>query len=160
MDLAHLADRLTATFRRYPPESKECVVCAREVRRLLRSQGIEAEVVRVTHALLGQYSHTQEGVCFAETGFHVTVRMGDLLIDALTGPEGKLRQDYYTLWRDIEPNELILAHLRLGKTVSVLLPPSRMRRLQRQPSPDESPDSSGLSLRWDRRRMRLGGKRR
>jgi hypothetical protein len=46
-------------------------------------------------------------VCFAETGFHVTVRVHDLLVDALTGPAGKQQQAYYTLWRDIEPDELI-----------------------------------------------------
>ena len=55
----------------------------------MQSEGIVAEVVRVTHALLGQYFHTREGVCFAETGFHVAVRVNDLLIDALTGSAGK-----------------------------------------------------------------------
>ena len=107
MELAHLADRLAAILQRYPPESKECVACAWEVRRLLQSEGIVAEVVRVTHALLGQYFHTQDGVCFAETGFHMTVKVNDLLVDALTGPEGEPQQEYYTLWRDVEPNELM-----------------------------------------------------
>ena len=53
MGLAHLANRIAAIFQRYPPESKECVACAREVQRLLQSEGIAAEVIRVTHALLG-----------------------------------------------------------------------------------------------------------
>ena len=97
MGLAHLADRLAAILQRYPPESKECVACAGEVQRLLRSAGLTAEVVRVTHALLGQYFHTQDGVCFAETGFHVTVRVNDLLVDALTGPAGKPQPEYYIL---------------------------------------------------------------
>jgi hypothetical protein len=44
MGLAHLADRLAAIFQRYPPESKECVACAREVQRLLQSEGITAAV--------------------------------------------------------------------------------------------------------------------
>jgi hypothetical protein len=107
MGLEHLTDRLTAIFQRYPPESKECVACAREVQRLLQSEGIVAEVVRVTHAFLGQYFHTREGVCFAETGFHVAARVNDLLVDALTGPVGKPQHEYYTLWQNIEPNELI-----------------------------------------------------
>jgi len=107
VELTHLPDRLAAILQRYPPESKECVACAWEVRRLLQSEGIVAEVVRVTHALLGQYFHTQDGVCFAETGFHMTVKVNDLLVDALTGPEGKPQQEYYTLWRDVEPNELM-----------------------------------------------------
>jgi len=113
MGLAHLADRLAAILQRYPPESKECVACAREVQRLLQSEGIAAEVVRVTHALLGQYFYTQDGVCFAETGFHVTVQVSDLLVDALTGPAGKPQQEYYTLWRDIEPNELIFTSMEM-----------------------------------------------
>ena len=113
MGLAHLADRLGAIFQRYPPESKECVACAREVQRLLRSGGIVAEVVCVTHALLGRYFYTRDSVCFAETGFHVTVKVNDLLVDALTGPAGKLQQEYYTLWRDIEPNELIFTPMEI-----------------------------------------------
>jgi len=113
MGLAHLADRLAPILQRYPPDSKECVACAREVWRLLRSEGIAAKVVRVTHALLGQYFHTQDEVCFAETGFHVTVQVNDLLIDALTGPEGKSQQEYYTLWRDIEPHELIFTPMEM-----------------------------------------------
>ena len=113
MGLAHLTDRLAAIFQRYPPESKECVACAREVQQLLQSEGIVAEVVRVTHALLGQYFHTREGVCFAETGFHVAVRVNDLLIDALTGPAGKPQHEYYTLWQDIEPNELIFTPMEM-----------------------------------------------
>jgi hypothetical protein len=107
MELVHLADRLAPILERYPPKSKECVACAHEVWQLLRSAGLAAEVIRVTHALLGRYFHTQDGVCFAETGFHVTVRVSNLLIDALTGPEGKLQHEYYTLWRDIESHELI-----------------------------------------------------
>jgi hypothetical protein len=35
------------------------------------------------------------------------VQVNDLLVDTLTGPEGKPQQEYYTLWQDIEPNELI-----------------------------------------------------
>ena len=72
MGLAHLTEHLAAILQRYPPESQECVACACEVWRLLRSAGIAAEVVRITHAFLGQYFHTQDGVCFAETGLHVT----------------------------------------------------------------------------------------
>jgi hypothetical protein len=83
------------------------------VQRLLQSEGIVAEVVRVTHALLGQYFHTREGVCFAETGFHVAVRVNDLLVDALTGPVGKPQHEYYTLWQDIEPNELIFTPMEM-----------------------------------------------
>ena len=113
MELAHLSDRLAAILQRYPPESKECVACARELLRLLQSEGIAAEVVRVTHALLGRYFYTQDGVCFAETGFHVTVKVNDLLVDALTGPEGKTQQEYYTLWRDIEPNELMFTPMEM-----------------------------------------------
>jgi hypothetical protein len=75
--------------------------------------GVAAEVVRVTHTLLGQYFHTQDGVCFAETGFHVTVRVHDLLVDALTGPTGKPQQEYYTLWRDIEADELIFTPMEM-----------------------------------------------
>ena len=75
MGLTHFADRLAAIMQRYPPESKECVACAREVWHLLRSAGLAVEVLRVTHALLGQYFYTHDGVCFAETGFHVTVRV-------------------------------------------------------------------------------------
>jgi hypothetical protein len=113
MDWARLADQLAAIFRRYPPGSKECVACAREVWQLLRSEGIEAQVVRVTHALLGQYFYTQDGVCFAETGFHLTVRVGDQLVDALTGPGGKSQDDYYTLWRDIASDELIFTPMEI-----------------------------------------------
>lgn len=113
MGLAHLADRLAALLQRYPPESKECVACAREVQRLLQSEGIAAEVVRVTHTLLGRYFYTQDGVCFAETGFHVTVKVNDLLVDAITGPDGKPQQEYYTLWRDIEPNELLFTPMEM-----------------------------------------------
>ncbi len=113
MGLAHLADRLATILQRYPPESKECVACAREVQRLLRSEGIVAEVVCVTHALLGRYFYTRDSVCFAETGFHVTVKVNDLLVDALTGPAGKLQQEYDTLWRDIEPNELIFTPMEI-----------------------------------------------
>jgi hypothetical protein len=80
---------------------------------LLRSEGIAAEIVRVTHTLLGQYFHTQDGVYFAETGFHVTVQVNGLLGDALTGPEGKPQQEYYTLWRDIEPHELIFTPMEM-----------------------------------------------
>ena len=72
------ADRLAAILQRYLPTSKECAACAREVQRLLQSEGIAAEVVRVTHALLGQDFYTQDGVCFAETGFHVTMRVNGL----------------------------------------------------------------------------------
>ena len=39
MWLGHLTDRLAAIFQRYPPELKEYVVCAREVRQLLQSEG-------------------------------------------------------------------------------------------------------------------------
>ena len=113
MGLGHLADRLASILERYPPESKECVVCAREVWQLLRSVGLAAEVIRVTHALLGQYFHTQDGVCFVETGFHVTVRVNDLLVDALTGPAGKPQHEYYTLWRDIELHELIYTPMEI-----------------------------------------------
>ena len=67
----------------------------------------------MTHALLGQYFDTQDGVCFAEMRFHVTVQVNDLLVDALTGPAGKPQQEYYTLWRDIEPNELIFTLMEL-----------------------------------------------
>ena len=114
MELPHLADRLAAILQRYPPASKECVACAREVRQLLQSEGIAAEIVRVTHALLGRYFYTQNGVCFAETGFHAAVQVNDLLIDALTGPIGKSQQEYYTLWRDIKPNELIFTPMELS----------------------------------------------
>ena len=113
MGLAYLADRLAAILQRYPPESKECVACAREVRRLLQSEGIAAEVVRVTRTLLGRYFYMQDGVCFAETGFHVTVQVNDLLVDALTGPAGKPQQEYYTLWRDVEPNELMFTPMEM-----------------------------------------------
>jgi len=80
MGLAHLADRLAPILQRYPPDSKECVA-VHGVWRLFAVRSIAAKVVRVTHALLGQYFHTQDEVCFAETGFHVTVQVNDLLID-------------------------------------------------------------------------------
>jgi hypothetical protein len=118
MELVHFVGRLASILQRYPPESKECVACAREVWQLLRSVGLAAEVIRVTHALLGQYFHTQDGVCFAETGFHVTVRVNDLLVDALTGPEGKPQHEYYTLWRDIEPHELIFTPMEMSDAPS------------------------------------------
>ena len=113
MGLAHLTDRLAAILQRYPPESKECVACAREAWQLFQSEGIVAEVVHVTHTLLGQYFYTQDGVCFADTGFHVTVKVNDLLVDAITGPEGKPQQEHYTLWRDIEPNELMFTPMEM-----------------------------------------------
>src|SRR5437764_11582875 len=93
--------------------SNECVAWAREVWQLLRSVGLAAEVIRVTHALLGRYFHTPDGVCFAETGFHVTVKVNNLLIDTLTGPEGKPQHEYYTLWQDIEPHELIFTPMEI-----------------------------------------------
>jgi len=74
MGLAHLADRLAPILQRYPPDSKECVACAREVAvvavRRHRSQGRSCDP-----CILGQYFHTQDEVCFAETGFHVTVQV-------------------------------------------------------------------------------------
>lgn len=118
MELVHFADRLASILQRYPPESKECIACAHEVWQLLRSVGLTAEVMRVTHALLGQYFHTQDGVCFAETGFHVTVKVNNLLIDALTRSEGKPQQEYYTLWRDVESHELIFTPMEIANAPS------------------------------------------
>ena len=83
MGLSHLADRLATIFQRYPPASKECVACVREVQRLLHSQVYSR--TRPRHScLLGQYFYTRDGVCFAGTGFHVAV-VNDLLVNALTG---------------------------------------------------------------------------
>lgn len=118
MELVYFADRLASIFQRYPPESKECVACAHEVWQWLRSVGLPAEVICVTHALLGQYFHTQDGVCFAETGFHITVRVNNLLVDAPTGPEGNPQQEYYALWRDIEPHELIFMPMEINDAPS------------------------------------------
>jgi hypothetical protein len=84
------------------------------VQRLLQSEGIAAEVIRVTHALLGQYFYTRDGVCFAETGFHVVVKVNDLLVDALTGPAGKPQHEYYSPWRDIGPNEVIFTLMEMS----------------------------------------------